>query len=94
MNKSKIRLHEIEKIIPMIHYLSPQENLAKLNTEWCLTKYSINNKIYITIRIKHPDNDQTIYINENGDIILFDMDTKYDKYIKEKIYWYTKQTDN
>lgn len=88
---TQIKQYEIEKIIPKSHFNSAQIELAKNHTEWCLTKYLINNKKYITIQIKHPDEEAPIFIDAKGDTVLFQLDNTYDKYVKERIYWYCSQ---
>lgn len=87
--QQKIKLGDIDnKIVPKEHYLEPQKELRKKYTEWCCTKYKINDKIYITISILHPDCAKLMYINASGDQIIFNVDEKYEQYAIEKKYWY------
>lgn len=85
----KFKMTDIEKIIPRVHYSNSVIEQKEEFTEWCLTKYNINNKIYVTISIHHPKSDKLIYINTQGEQIIFVLDKKYESFIIEKIYWYS-----
>ena len=85
---NKINSSDIEKIIPKQHYNVRDISLREKYTEWCLKKYLINNKTYVTISVRHPNTDKVIYIDTNGDQIIYSLDSKYDQYIVENIYWY------
>lgn len=84
----KIKLCDIEKIIPAQHYNVPEISLREKYTEWCIKKYLIDNKTYVTISIKHPNTDKVIYMNTTGDQIIYSLDDKYDQFIVENIFWY------
>lgn len=85
---NKIKLSDIEEIIPKQHYKIPNMSLREKYTEWCIKKYLINNKIFVTISIRHPNTDNVIYINTNGDQIIYSLDDKYEQFIVENIFWY------
>lgn len=85
-HKKQINIYEI---VPPEHYLIPDTELAKKYTEWCLTKYIINGILYVTISIQHPNN-KKLYVDNTGEIIIYNIDEKYDKFITEKIYWYAE----
>lgn len=88
MQNTIINLKEIEKIIPSKNYKQPQEELKTENTEWCMTKYRIENKTYITISICYPNNGKLIFINPNGEQSIDEVPEDYNKFIIERIYWY------
>lgn len=85
---NKIKSSDISKIFPEETYKFSDPELKQKYTEWCCTKYRINEKIYITISIAHPESNKMIYIDANGDQIVFQVDEKYNQYVIEKTYWY------
>ena len=88
MNKTKINLSDIEKIIPEQCYDNSNKTLKDKYSEWCLKKYKINDKIYVTISIRHPNSEKTIYINTKGEQIIYTIDEQYNQFIIETKYWY------
>jgi hypothetical protein len=88
MESDKIKMSDIEKIVPVKHYGTSDCILKGKYTEWCLKKYKIDEKIYVTISIQQPNSSKIIYINTKGDQIIYTIDDKYDEYIIEKKYWY------
>lgn len=83
-----IKLDDIEKIVPEKFYLHSDEQLKKTNTEWCMRKYNIDNKIYVTISIRQPNSSKLIYVNNVGEKIIYSIDDKYNQYIVEEKFWY------
>ena len=74
--------------IEVLRRMKSDEELKKTQTEWCFKKYSINNKIFVTINFKLPDSDKSFFIDENGEQIIFELGNEYDEFIVEKKYWY------
>jgi glutathione peroxidase-family protein len=83
-----INLKEIEKTIPAQNYNQQQKNLKEKYTEWCMTKYRIDNKTYVTISICYPNDVKLIYLTADGERNIDEVPVEYDKFIIEKKYWY------
>lgn len=89
MNVPIIKLKDVyEKIIPSDAQNERNQKYKEKYTEWCCTKYNINENIYVVISISHPESQQIMYINNAGEQIIYNLDNKYDKFIVEKKYWY------
>jgi hypothetical protein len=89
MENKTISIEDVDNRIIPKHAINKQDaELQKKYTEWCCTKYNINGKKYITISIRHPDALQILYINSQGEQIIYEMDDKYESYVIERKYWY------
>jgi len=88
MNKNIVQFDKIYQVVPKTAIDKSNEELKKIRTEWCFKKYSINNKIFVTINFKLPDSDKIFYIDENGERIIFELGNEYDEFIVEQKYWY------
>ena len=88
MTTNNINFRDIENIIPTNTYNKSDQVMRDKYTEWCLKKYMINGKTYITISIKHPNSEKYLYINTSGEQIIYSLGDEYDKYIVSTKYWY------
>ena len=59
---------------------SQDEKLKELYTEWKLVTYIINNNEYIEIS-KKTKNNKRLYMNNNGDWVVYNVPKKYNKFI-------------
>ena len=84
----KLKLNDVENIIPKENYKHPQKDLRNQYIEWCLKKYEIDSKIYVTISIKYPKESNIIYIDSDGNQCVYDVDKTYDVFIVNETYWY------
>lgn len=84
----KIKLNEVEKMIPSQHFKTSIQSKKNQQTEWCLKKYIIDGHTFITISIQQPYSDKLIYINTCGNQIIYTPDETYEQYLIEQIYWY------
>lgn len=90
MEKRYISLDNILKNMPRERYNEMQLDKRGVYSEWCVKKYEIGEKKYITISVKKCDEDEPIYMDTYGEVIRCHIDEKYEKYVKEKYYWYVK----
>lgn len=87
---SKINLNDIERIIPDDYDIVPNEDKRKTLTEWCVKKYQMNERTYVTISIHFPNSNNVVYVNSSGEHIVYNIDDKYEKYVVECKYWYAQ----
>jgi len=87
MTTTKLKIFDIETIIPKKNYSKSQTELKNKYTEWCVTKYNIDNKSYITISVQIPNN-KIMYFDTSGEQIIYDLDNSYDEFIINKTFWY------
>jgi hypothetical protein len=74
--------------MPKEHYDEIQYNLRNEFAEWCLSQYKINEKSYVTLTVMHPETTNVIYINNDGETKVYELDEKYNQYLIKKYYWY------
>lgn len=84
-----IDINELLRIFPKKSE-ERDENKRKTHTEWCVTKYKIENRNFATISYKIPESEQTFFIDETGERIIYDIDSDYDEFIVERKFWYSQ----
>lgn len=89
---NKIDFKQLKKVIPDENYNTSQKDLRNKYTEWCVSVYNVNDKKYVTISIKKVNAEKSIYFNQLGDRILYDMNSDYDKYLIKKFFWYASDS--
>lgn len=78
---------DIKKIMPKTTFKT-QQPIRDKYTEWCISKYIIGGKNYVTISIHSPQCDELVYVDNTGRQIVHVIDSTYDKFLVDKTYWY------
>ena len=90
MKNSVIEIEHVMQTVPKTHYITPQEGLANLHTEWRWKFLDINGRTYVEISRKDK-NHERLYINKNKDWVKQSGLEKYNKFITKTLYAYLDQ---
>jgi hypothetical protein len=82
----KINIKEFLKSMPKDCFNEPQNFSDR--SEWRIRFLKINDKKYVEISIKK--NNVRKFFNTNGDLIYFNVNSKYDSMVQKEYYFYTK----
>jgi len=80
-------LCDLEQNIPSVNFNEPQENLAKVKTEWRWRYITIDNNTYIEISKKKYEKNR-LYINNESEWVQRNIPQEYDKYVTKITYAY------
>jgi hypothetical protein len=84
-----LKLSEIMKTIPKNTKDKQDSELSKKYVEWRWRFFDVNGRNLIEISRKDP-NGERLYTDKNGSWIHFQLDNKWEKYLKKSLYYYSK----
>lgn len=82
-----LSIDNLKKIIPQGVKNSPDNELIKTSIEWRWRYFDIDGRKMVEISQKKP-NEKRRYIDNTGQMIYYDLDEKWEKYLIGSNYYY------